>query len=41
MQTINRGYRGVSVLVKLNIDRMMFTGALVLALYVGAYVGTM
>ena len=38
MQTIADGYKGVSTLVRLNWDRVLFTGALIAALYAGAYV---
>lgn len=38
MQTISQGYRGLSFLVKLNVDRIAAIGILVLALYVGSYV---
>lgn len=38
MQTLTQGYRGVRVLVTLNWDRMLFTGALIGALYAGAYI---
>ncbi len=41
MQTLAQGYRGVSVLLTLNWDRIIYTGALVGALYAGAYVGMM
>lgn len=37
MQTISQGYKGLSFLVKLNADRLMMMGTLVVALYVGSY----
>jgi len=41
MQTIAKGYKGMTVLVKLNWDRIICTGTLIAALYAGAYVGLM
>ncbi len=41
MQTLAQSYRGVTVLFNLNWDRILYTGALVGALYAGAYVGMM
>ena len=38
MQTLAQGYRGMTILVNLNWDRILFTGALIGALYAGAYV---
>ena len=38
MQTLSEGYKGFSVLVKLNKDRVIFTGALIVSLYAGAYI---
>jgi hypothetical protein len=38
MQTISQGYRGLSLLVELNLDRMLTAGALVLALVVGGLI---
>lgn len=38
MHTLTQGYKGVSVLVSLNWDRVLFTGLLIGALYAGAYV---
>jgi len=38
MQTLSQGYRGVRVLMTLNLDRMLFAGALVGALYAGSYI---
>ena len=39
MQTLTQGYRGITVLLNLNWDRMLYTGALIATLYAGAYVG--
>lgn len=38
MQTLTHGYRGVRILMTLNWDRLLYTGALIVALYAGAYV---
>ena len=38
MQTLAQGYKGVSTLMTLNWDRILTTGALIGALYVGAYI---
>lgn len=38
MQTLNYGYKGLSFLVSLNVDRLMMAGALVAALYAGSYI---
>ncbi len=37
MQTIQRGYRGLGLLLLLNWDRIFFIGAIWLALALGAY----
>ncbi|SHE46139.1 hypothetical protein SAMN05444339_101431 [Loktanella atrilutea] len=37
MQTMTKGFRGVSTLVTLNWDRMLTTAAMIAALYAGAY----
>jgi hypothetical protein len=41
MRTIARGYKGLTVLLNLNWDRIIYTGTLIVALYAGAYVGLM
>lgn len=41
MQTLNQGYQGVSMLVKLNWDRFLFAGLLFGALHAGAYFALM
>jgi len=38
MQALNSGYKGLSFLVSLNVDRLMMIAALVGALYVGSYI---
>ena len=39
MQTITAGYQGVSLLVNLNWDRLIYLGTLVAALGVGTWLG--
>lgn len=39
MQTLAEGYKGLSVFVRLNTDRLIYTGSLIAALYAGTYVG--
>lgn len=41
MNSITAGYRGVSLLMKLNFDRMIYLGALPLALAAGAWIGSL
>lgn len=38
MQALNSGYKGLTFLVSLNVDRVMMIAALVGALYVGSYI---
>ena len=40
MQTIQRGYRGLGLLVEINLDRLLVLGALSSALFLAAYIGT-
>jgi hypothetical protein len=40
MQTLNSGYRGLSYLIGLNLDRLMFVGAILGALGFAAYLGS-
>lgn len=40
MQTISAGYQGVSLLVNLNWDRLLYLGTLGLALGLSAWVGS-
>lgn len=41
MQTITAGYKGVSLLVNLNWDRLIYLGTIAFALMLGAYIGTL
>jgi hypothetical protein len=41
MRTINQGYRGLSLLVDLNLDRLLTVGALLAALLVGGLIGSL
>lgn len=41
MQTIQAGYRGLSLLVNLNWDKLFYLGTLVLALLAGGLIGTL
>ncbi|WP_302622791.1 hypothetical protein SuNHUV7_34110 (plasmid) [Pseudoseohaeicola sp. NH-UV-7] len=41
MQTLQSGYRGLSLLVDLNWDRILYLATLVGALMIGAYVGSL
>lgn len=38
MQTLQQTYRGLSLMVALNTDRLLFVAAIVLALGAGAYI---
>ncbi len=40
MQTIQAGYRGISLLVNLNWDKLFYFGTLVLALLTGGLLGS-
>ncbi|MCR9146422.1 MAG: hypothetical protein NXH74_04405 [Rhodobacteraceae bacterium] len=40
MQHIMSGYRGMTVLMTLNLDRMLFLATLALALWAGAFIGS-
>lgn len=40
MQTFNKGYRGLSLLMGLNLDRFMVLGALATALMFGTFVAS-
>lgn len=40
MQTFNAGYRGLSYLIGLNWDRLLFIGAILGALGLAAYLGS-
>jgi len=39
MQTLTQGYHGVSLLVNLNWDRMLYLATIAFALSAGAYLG--
>ena len=41
MQTIQTGYRGLSLLVDLNWDRLLYVGTIAFALLLGAFVGSL
>jgi hypothetical protein len=41
MQTVTAGYHGVSLLVNLNWDRLMYLGTIAGALGLGAWVGSL
>lgn len=41
MQTIASGYRGLSFLIGLNWDRLLYAGTIVFALWAGAYLGSL
>ena len=41
MQTLQRGYRGLSLLMMLNADRVLYTVTLVAALGAGAWLGSL
>lgn len=41
MQTIQSGYRGLNLLFKINMDRLLFVAAIPAALYIGAFLGSM
>jgi len=40
MEHIQHGYRGLSLLVEVNWDRLFYIGSVALALGAGAYLGT-
>lgn len=39
MQTLTAGYRGFSLLMSLNWDRLLYVGTIAAALMLGSYVG--
>lgn len=41
MQTLQQGYRSLSLLMNLNWDRLLYAGTLAFALGAGAYLGTL
>lgn len=40
MRHIANGYRGMSLLIDVNSDRLLFPGAIVLALFAAAFLGS-
>ncbi|MCF1710006.1 hypothetical protein L0V05_14405 [Tabrizicola sp. J26] len=40
MQTVMKGYRGLTLLVGLNWDRIFFLGTILVGLLAGAFLGT-
>lgn len=38
MQTLTKSYRGMSMLMNLNWDRIITTGTVIVSLYAGAYI---
>lgn len=40
MQAIMHGTRGLSLLIKVNWDRLLYAGIIVAALWAGAWIGT-
>ena len=41
MQTINSGYRSLSLLVNLNWDRLLYVCTIIFALFFGAFIGSL
>ena len=41
MHTINAGYRSLSLLLTINWDRLIYIFTIVVALFLGAYVGSL
>ncbi|WP_425100673.1 hypothetical protein [Tropicibacter sp. S64] len=41
MQTIQAGYRSVSLLVTINWDRLLYIATIIFALFFGAYLGAL
>ncbi len=41
MQTLSASYKGVSLLVNLNWDRMIYLASIVAALWLGAWIGSL
>ena len=40
MQNITGGYRGLALLIDLNVDRMIYLGAIAAALFAAAFIGS-
>ncbi|WP_255765935.1 hypothetical protein [Nereida sp. MMG025] len=41
MQTLNAGYRGLSLIMDLNWDRALYVATIAGALWVGSFIGTL
>jgi hypothetical protein len=41
MQTLQKGYKGLELLVEVNLDRFLIPLALTAALFLGAYIGSL
>lgn len=41
MHTLEQSYRGISLMVELNLDRLINLVTIVIALFAGAYVGSL
>ncbi len=41
MEHIQQGYRGLSLLMEINWDRLLYVGTIAFALGAGAWIGTM
>lgn len=41
MQTLQTGYRGLSLLLSINWDRLIYTATIICALFFGAYLGSL
>ncbi|ABF64141.1 hypothetical protein [Ruegeria sp. TM1040] len=40
MHTLQRSYEGLDLLVRLNIDRVLFVGAISFAIFAGVWIGS-
>lgn len=40
MQTVLKGYQGLSLLVRLNYDRLFYVGTIIVGLLAGAFLGS-
>jgi hypothetical protein len=41
MQTLENGYRGLSLLMQLNWDRILYLMTILAALWIGAFIGSL
>jgi hypothetical protein len=41
MQTLENGYRGLSLLMELNWDRILYLMTILAALWIGAFIGSL